>query len=382
MYGTLDAASIWQETYVNLLKDAGIKQCVGWPALFIHDGEDLRFLVHGDDFVAVGDEKALEFLENKIKSKFEYRIDGKIGPEESDGSSMCVLNRLISYDKKSGVVRYEADPRHAEHIVKELNLGTCKPVSTPSEKPKLADVMAAEELLVLEQAQVSRYRSLTMRAAYLSLDRADIAETVKSLARHMQGPTSYSWGRLKRLGRYLSGKMRVVQEFHPQRMFDTIRVFCDSDHAGDLATRKSTTGLVCRLGFHTVKHSSNLQSTVSLSSGESEFYALVKAGAMGLGVKAMLEEWNIPVKLRLLSDSSAARGIASRKGLGKTRHIQTRFLWIQEKVRMKELVIEKVRTDDNLADLCTKPLSSEVCWRHMSTMGQVYMAEKNTNAKT
>jgi len=33
---------------------------------------------------------------------------------------------------------------------------------------------------------------------------------------------------------------------------------------------------------------------VSLSSGESEFYALVKAGAMGLGVKAMLEEWNIP----------------------------------------------------------------------------------------
>ena len=77
-------------------------------------------------------------------------------------------------------------------------------------------------------------------------------------------------------------------------MFDTARVYCDSDHAGDLETRKSTTGLVCRLGSHTVKHSSNLQSTVSLSSGESEFYALVKAGTMGLGVKAMLEEWSIP----------------------------------------------------------------------------------------
>lgn len=86
---------------------------------------------------------------------------------------LCVLNRLISYDKNSGVVRYEADPRHAEHIVKELNLGTCKPVSKVSEKPKLADVMAAEELLVLEPAHVSKYRSTTMRAAYLSLDRAD-----------------------------------------------------------------------------------------------------------------------------------------------------------------------------------------------------------------
>ena len=329
MYGTLDAASIWQETYVTLLKDAGIKQCVGWPALFIHEGEDLRFLVHGDDFfVAVGDEKALQFLEEKIKSRFEYRIDGKIGPEDGDGSSMCVLNRLISYDKKTGMVRYEADPRHAEHIVKELGLEGCKAVGTPSEKPKLSEVMMAEEELTLEPAEASRYRSITMRAAYLSLDRADIAEAVKSLARHMQGPTPYSWGRLKRLGRYILGRMRVVQEFAPQRMFDVVRVFCDSDHAGDLQTRKSTTGLVCQLGRHTVKHSSNLQSTVSLSSGESEFYALVKVGALGLGVKAMLDEWNIPVKLRLLSDSSAARGIASRRGLGKTRHIQTRFLWI------------------------------------------------------
>jgi len=152
---------------------------------------------------------SIDLLQFVPTLKFEYRIDGKIGPEEPDGSSMCVLNRLISYDKKTGVVRYEADPRHAEHIVKELNLGTCKPVSTPSEKPKLADVMAAEERLVLEPAQVSQYRSITMRAAYLSLGRADIAEAVKSLARHMQGPTSYSWGRLKRLGRYLSGKIRV-----------------------------------------------------------------------------------------------------------------------------------------------------------------------------
>lgn len=59
MYGTLGAASIWQETYVNLLMDAGIKQCVGWPALFFHEGQDLRFWVHGDDFVAVREMKWL-----------------------------------------------------------------------------------------------------------------------------------------------------------------------------------------------------------------------------------------------------------------------------------------------------------------------------------
>ena len=66
MYGTLDAASIWQATYVELLKECGIEQCVGWPALFMHKERDLRFMVHGDDFVALGDEDGLKFLEEKL----------------------------------------------------------------------------------------------------------------------------------------------------------------------------------------------------------------------------------------------------------------------------------------------------------------------------
>ena len=77
------------------------------------------------------------------------------------------------------------------------------------------------------------------------MDRADLSEAVKSLARHMKSPTSYSWGRLKRLGRYLVGVPRVQQLFKPQQMFTSIRVYCDSDHAGDLKSRKSTTGLIC-----------------------------------------------------------------------------------------------------------------------------------------
>ena len=381
MYGTLDAANIWQETYVEILKEHNIHQCVGWPALFINEEHDLRFLVHGDDFLCLGDEDAIRFLEDCLKTKFEYRIDGLLGPDDKDDSHMHVLNRVVTFDKKTGEVCYEADPRHAQHIVRALGLEGCKPVSTPAEKQKMSDILSSEEMSELEREELTQFRSLTMRAAYLSADRADVAEAVKSLARHMSSPTAYSWTRLKRLGRYLAGKMRVVQRFRPQKMFNVIRVYCDSDHAGDLKTRKSTTGLVCMLGQHCVKHSSNLQSTISLSSGESEFYALVKAGAAGLGLKAMLDEWLVPCDLILLSDSSAARGIAARKGLGKTRHVQTRYLWIQERLREKEFKIEAVRTDKNLSDICTKPMSHDACWYHMSRMSQDYVAGKNVHAK-
>ena len=224
MYGTLDAASIWQATYVELLKECGIEQRVGWPALFMHKERDLRFMVHGDDFVALGDEDGLKFLEEKLKQKFEYRVDGRLGPGPQDGTSMCVLNRVLSFDKISGILSYEADARHAEYIIKALGLEEGKSVATPAEKQKADEVSASENLPTLEKEEATLYRSLTMRAAYLSSDRADISEAVKSLARHMQAPTSYSWAKLKRLGRYLVGRPRVVYQYKPQRMYNAIRV--------------------------------------------------------------------------------------------------------------------------------------------------------------
>ena len=67
--------------------------------------------------------------------------------------------------------------------------------------------------------------------------------------------------------------------------------------------------------------------------------------------------------------------------MGKTRHVQTRYLWIQERLREKEFKIEAVRTDKNLSDICTKPMSHDACWYHMNRMSQEYAAGKNVHAK-
>ena len=61
---------------------------------------------------------------------------------------------------------------------------------------------------------------------------------------------------------------------------------------------------------HCAKHASDLQSTIALSSGESEYYAAVKAAALGLSRKALFADWGIEVSITVLSDSSAARGTA------------------------------------------------------------------------
>ena len=61
------------------------------------------------------------------------------------------------------------------------------------------------------------------------------------------------------------------------------------------------------------------------SSGEAEYYALVRAASESLGIQSLLRDMGWGAKIRLLVDSSAAKSIASRTGLGKLRHLEIKF---------------------------------------------------------
>eukprot|EP00438_Fugacium_kawagutii_P022577 Skav230125 [mRNA] locus=scaffold2192:206723:207394:+ [translate_table: standard] len=220
-----------------------------------------------------------------------------------------------------------------------------------------------------------------MRAAFLAQDRPDLSETVKCLARKMQAPTEADFGDLKRMARYIKGSMRMVQRFEPQKFSSVVTVHADSDFAGCLLTRRSTTGLTCFYGRHALRHSSNLQSTVSLSSGEAEYYALVKGVATGMATQELLKGWGITTKLQVHTDSAAALGTCNRLGLGKSRHIQSRYLWIQERLAEGSFELFKIATNLNTADLCTKALSSEAVERHLKTMGFESSSGRSTLAK-
>ena len=94
---------------------------------------------------------------------------------------------------------------------------------------------------------------------------------------------------------------------------------------------------------------------IGLSSAESEYYALTKGGCSGLGLQSLCADWNLRLQLSLRTDSSSAKAIASRRGTGKsTRHIQTRMLWLQERVAAKHLRVVKVALESNPADMLTK----------------------------
>ena len=112
------------------------------------------------------------------------------------------------------------------------------------------------------------------------------------------------------------------------------------------------------IGSHCIRTWSSTQPSVTLSSGEAEYYGLVKAAGAGLGHQSLMLDLGVELPVVAWTDSSAALGIASRSGLGKLRHLETHTLWLQEKVRTKAITVKKVRGEVNPADLFTKHLPS------------------------
>ena len=118
MYGTRDAASNWEDYYLDFAREIGFTSGLASPCVFKHATRKIWLTVHGDDFSLLGSDADLDWFENKLQEEFEVKIRGRLGPGEEDMQSIRVLSRIIEWNPNG--LWYEADQRHADIIVKEL----------------------------------------------------------------------------------------------------------------------------------------------------------------------------------------------------------------------------------------------------------------------
>ena len=90
---------------------------------------------------------------------------------------------------------------------------------------------------------------------------------------------------------------------------------------------------------------------------------------MSLGLQSVATDLDFSWPLTRQTDSTAAIGICRRRGLGKIRHLATADLWIQDRLRSKDLSLVKVLSADNIADMLTKHVDRSTLCKHMKNMG-------------
>ena len=356
LYGTRDAAQNWEYAYTEVLEGMGYTRGVSTPCAFYNRDRGTRVVVHGDDFTLLANDDEIQHFADELRKHFSIKLRGILGDGQGECSEIVLLNRVIRYTSTG--IDWEADPRHSEIICTELGLSCdSKGSAIPGGKAKAEELDQTEPL---SPSQATKYRALVARANYLAQDRCDIQFAVKELTRRMSRPLEEDWQKLKKLGRYLSGRARVVVQFKFQELPNSVNVWVDSDWAGCLRTRRSTIGGGIRVGGHTVKTWSSTQAIVATSSGEAEYHGVVKGASALLGFRALAADLGVQFeKGNVHTDSSAAKGIAHRVGLGKLRHLDVQLLWIQDRVRRGDFKVVKVPGSSNPADLMTKFLTEE-----------------------
>ena len=357
LYGMRGAAQGWEDDYVKKLLGVGFKRGRAAATTFFNPTSGVRCVVHGDDFTFLGCEKGLREVQAQMEEWYDVKVRGVLGQDTGDLKKITILNRTLEWTQE-GIV-YKADAKHAKIIFEEMGLREdSKGLMSPCVKEEWSEEEQIHEF-DLDPEDMSKFRRLAARANYLALDRVDIQFAVKELCRDMANPSGESMRKLKRLARYLLAVPEWETIFRRCQEWEAciIDVYTDSDWAGCRRTRRSTSGGVMCVGGDMVKTWSKMQASPALSSGEGEYYVMIKGAVEALGLKSVAEDLGWTMKVRLWVDSSAAKSMASRKGLGRTRHMEVRFLWLQDVVKQKKIVLRKVLGTKNPADVATKPKS-------------------------
>eukprot|EP00971_Amphidinium_carterae_P352695 6492705-Amphidinium_carterae.2 len=373
LYGTRDAGQnfelLVQETMVSKL---GYTQGVWTPCVYHHRERELQTFVYGDNFVTRGSRVGLDWFYKELSKYMWAKVEGVLGPRTDLGDSreLVCLNRIFRW------CIAEAGRPEAIEIEADAN-ESAKGVSTPGTRESNTD---GGSQLSVEGS--TAYRSLCMRADYLSSDRPDISFAAKEAARWMSCPCESAERAVKRIARYLRAYPRAIQRMERQSPKSVLRCYSDSDHAGCLRTRKSTSCSVAFHGDHMLRFTVSTQQPIALSSGESEWYALVRAAIVCLGLVNMCADFGRYLSPRLYGDATAASGIAHRRGAGKVRHIETSTLWLQGHITSGRISLARQPGAENCADLGTKHVDGATLQKHMKSMGFEFRGGRSQNLVT
>jgi hypothetical protein len=213
------------------------------------------------------------------------------------------------------------------------------------------------------------YPELVGSLLYLSnTTRPDIAQAVNALARFMQTPTTDHWEAAKGVLRYLAGTINCGLVY---KRGDLIG-FCDADYAGDVNTRRSTSGWVFIFGGAAFSWSSKIQPTVAVSTAEAEYMAAAYAIKEALWLRKLFAEFRMVIygAVTINCDNQAALCFLRDPIVSpKAKHIAVNFYFAREHVALNEVDFVYVPTASNVADIFTKSLPVDSFRKFREGMG-------------
>ena len=346
VYGLKQSPRQWYNTVKPVLESVGVSASHSSCGLFSGDVDNSKVLlaIYVDNlFIACDSMQVMNTIKSKLSSRFHMKDLGLV---------KHYLGMDINYQREDGVVIL-SQSHYVTKILKRFSMSDCKSVATPMES-KL--ILSPHEDGATELTSAP-YRQLIGSVMYLMLcTRPDVSYSVGLLSRFLSSPTDAHWSSAKRLLRYLHGTLHMQLSFRHANHCNIVG-YCDADWASS-SDRKSTSGYVIYVGGNLVSWKSKRQSTVALSSTEAEIVAATESIREILWIGNILKSFGIPHgKPKLFCDNHPAISMANSYGYNsRSKHMNVKYKFLSESVANNSIEITYIPTEQNIADMLTKPL--------------------------
>jgi len=339
------APRAWNAKLDSTLKMMGFEQSPHEAAVYRRGSGGTAMLVgvYVDDLVITGTKDAgVAAFKEEMKAAFQMSDLGLLS---------FYLGIEVHQDHSGTTLRQTA---YAKRIVELAGLTDCNPALTPmEERLKLSRDSAAEEV------DATQYRRLVGSLRYLAHTRPDLAFSVGYVSRFMERPTTEHQQAVKRIIRYVAGTLDHGLHYPRSPGAADFVGYSDSDHAGDIDTSKSTSGILFFLGKCLVSWQSVKQQVVAMSSCEAEYIAASTACTQALWLARLLGDLlgRDTRAVQLMMDSKSAMALAKNPVFHeRSKHIRLRHHFIRGCLEEGSIKASYINTTDQLADLLTKPL--------------------------
>ena len=356
LYGLKQSPRIWFERLGNYLKSMNFKQSCADASVFMNDGANGKIIIvlYVDDLIIIGDnDEFVQKIKHNMSNEFEMKDLGELKYFLGIEVIKCINGWMLSQKK------YMVD------MLKEFSMYDCKPMQTPMQERMTLDSTKNDAL-----TNVKMYQQIVGKLIYLTITRPDIAFSVGIVSRYMQEPMKAHMVIVKRILRYIKGTLEYGLLYSNDKVSPSF--FCDADWAGDKETRRSTSGYCCSLGSGVVSWLSKKQPTVALSTTEAEYRVATQATCEATWFEILLKDVGVKIErpLVIYCDNISAILLAKNPIFhARTKHIEVHYHFVREKIVEGLIDLRHIKTEDQVADIFTKPLPKEKFFKFRRKLG-------------
>ena len=267
----------------------------------------------------------------------------------------------IKLDKQEDGTWMLHQRQYIDEIMKLYSVNNLKKVDIPLQPNLgLTTKLEGEDEALRQPIDTTIYRQAIGKLMYLTMcTRPDLSFSVSLLSRFVSAPKEKHWRCVMTLFKYIKSTRDHILTYPSQ---GTVKLtgYSDSDHAGNLDDRKSTSGYVFMVGGCCVSWRSSKQQTVSISSTEAEYVALSTCAQEALWLRSLLSELgHAQNTTTIYNDNLSSHHIVKGSTSARSKHIDVRHHFIRDHVVKKELEIQYMDTNELPADVFTKAVNKQ-----------------------